>query len=150
MTPALTLLCFTIADARYALALDRVVEVVPRLLLTPLPGAPASVTGAFSYRGTPLPAVDLRARLGHPPRPPERNDHFIVARSARRTLALVVDRVETLRDASPEDLAATPFPDPSVAGIVPLPDGLLLVYDLDAALSLDEERAVDAGLETLS
>lgn len=146
----MTLLCFTVADARYALALERVVEVVPRLLLTPLPGAPAAVLGAFSYRGTPLPAIDLRRSLGHPLRRAERDDHFIVARSERRTMALVVDRVESLREASAEEMAAPPFAARSVAGLVALPDGLLFVYDLDTALSLDEERAVGAGLETLS
>ncbi|APR85450.1 Positive regulator of CheA protein activity [Minicystis rosea] len=143
------LLCFTLAEARYAIGMDHVREVVPRLLLTPLPGVTAPIVGAFSYRGVPVPVIDLRARLGQPTRRPERDDHFLIVQTARRTVALVVDRVEGMRSGSIEEMVAAPFPSPSIAGIVPLPDGLLLVYDLDAALSLEEERAIEAGMQAL-
>jgi purine-binding chemotaxis protein CheW len=144
-----TLVCFTLDDTRYAVPAERVLEIVARVVLTPLPAVPAPVVGVFSYRGAPMAAVDLRARLGHPTRPPARDDHFLLVRSARRDVALVVDRVNTTEPLRDRPVLAPPLPTPHLAGVVALDDGLLLIEDLDAVLSLDEERAIDANLREL-
>ena len=52
-------LLFQLGKDRYALEASRVVEVVPMLELKRLPQAPKGVAGIFSYRGRPVPAVDL-------------------------------------------------------------------------------------------
>lgn len=137
---------FEIASTRYAVPVERVVEVVLRVWLTALPGAPAVVVGAFNYRGAATVAVDLRSRLGHPVRPPTPGDHLIVVRGARRTLALVVDRVRALREIPPALVQAPSIALPHVRGIATLDDGLLLLEDLDAVLSLDEEESVGRAL----
>ena len=137
---------FEIGSTRYAVPVERVVEVVLRVWLTALPGAPAVVVGAFNYRGAATIAVDLRSRLGHPVRPPLPGDHLIVVRGARRTLALVVDRVLALREIPPELVHAPSIALPHVRGIATLDDGLLLLEDLDAVLSLDEEESVGRAL----
>lgn len=144
-----TLVCFTIDATRYAVPAERVLEIVARVVLTPLPAVPAPILGVFSYRGKPMAAVDLRARLGHPARPPLRDDHFLIVRSARRDVALVVDRVTTTEPVAERRVWPPPLPARHLAGVVTLEDGVLLIEDLDAALSLDEERAVDAGLEEI-
>lgn len=141
---------FEIEDTRYAVPLARVVEVVPRVWLTPLPDVPAVIAGVFNYRGAVTVAVDLRARLGHPPRPASVNDHLLVVRSARRVVALVVDRVLALRVLADDALQALSPPVAHLRGVVAREEGLLLVEDLDAALSLDEERAADLGMERLN
>ncbi len=142
-----TLVCFTLDETRYAVPAERVLEIVARVVLTPLPAVPAPILGVFSYRGAPMVAVDLRARLGHAPRPPGRDDHFLVVRSARREVALVVDRVDATEPLDERRVWPAPTPAPHLAGVVTLADGLLLIEDLDAALSLDEERAIDASLQ---
>lgn len=152
MTPMLgavmQVLEFEIGASRYAVPVERVVEVVLRVWLTALPGAPAVVIGAFNYRGAATVAVDLRSRLGHPARPPSPGDHLLVVRGARRTLALVVDRVRDLRELSPEQVQAPSIALPHVRGIAVLDDGLLLLEDLDAVLSLDEEESVGRALSS--
>ena len=58
---------FKAGDTRYALDVERVVEVVPRILLQRCPGAPEIVAGLFSYRGTCVPVIDLcRILAGRP------------------------------------------------------------------------------------
>jgi purine-binding chemotaxis protein CheW len=141
-----SLLEFTIGPTRYAVAAERVVEVVPRVWLTPLPGAAPIVVGVFNYRGDAIVAVDLRARFGLAPRAPAADDHLVVVRGARRVLALIVDRVTDLRAVSMSAVQPTAVPARYVTGVVPLDDGLLLLHDLDAVLSLDEEGTVDAAL----
>lgn len=137
---------FTVAETRYAVALDRVVEVAPRVLFTPLPGAPPFVDGAFSYREALCVALSLRRRLGHPARRPRLDDHVLVVRGRRRLLGLVVDRVEG--DERIEDVRVE-APGPGsrhLRGIVALADGLLLIQDVDALLSDEDEDALEEGL----
>jgi len=60
-------LLFQLGKDRYALAANRVVEVLPLVALKRLPQAPIGVAGLFNYRGRPVPALDLCAlALGHP------------------------------------------------------------------------------------
>lgn len=146
MTEPIAALTFTLDDARYAVPLGRVVEVLPRVWITPLPGAPDVVAGVINHRGEARVVVDLRARLAHPPRAPSIDDHLLVVRAARRTVALLVDRVvapQTLTLAPPDALALRA---PHVAGVALCDEGVILLEDLDAALSLDEDRAVDDAL----
>ncbi len=142
-------LAFTLDDARYALPIARVVEVVPRVRITALPGAPTAVVGVIQHRGEVRAVVDLRARLGHPPRAATPDDHIIVARAARRTVALLVDRAT-------EPCALTPAPaedvslrTPHVLGVAVAGGGLVVIEDLDAVLSLEDDRAVDRALDAL-
>lgn len=142
----LDVLEFLLDDIRYALPSERVVEVVPRVLLTPLPGTAAHVAGVFLHRGEIAVAVDLRRALGRPARPPALEDHLLVARGARRRVALIVDRAVGLARIPRDRVRPPPVRAPHLAGIAELDDGLLLIEDLDAALSLDDERAIDAAL----
>jgi purine-binding chemotaxis protein CheW len=144
------LISFTLDDTRYAVAGSRVIEVAARVLVTPLPDAPSPIVGVFSHHGVPMAAVDLRARLGHPRRPPARDDHFLLVRSARRAVALVVDRVLAMERVAPELVRTLPAPDKHIAAVVTHPEGVILIEDLDAVLSLDEERAIDEGVAALS
>ncbi|AKT39699.1 chemotaxis protein CheW [Chondromyces crocatus] len=145
----LEVLTFSLDEVRYALPSVRVLEVVQRVLITPLPGTAAHVLGVIAHRGELSVAVDLRVRLGHPPRPPLVEDHLVVARGARRRVALIVDRAEGLLEVPEERVSPPPLTLAHVAGIVSVEGGLLLIHDLDATLSLDDERAIDAGLVAL-
>lgn len=58
------LLTFRVADELYAVAAERVVEVVPRIELRPIPHAPESLAGLFNYRGKAVPVIDLGILLG--------------------------------------------------------------------------------------
>lgn len=144
-----TLVCFTLDETRYAVPAERVLEIVARVVLTPVPAVAPPILGVFSYRGAPMAAVDLRARLGHPARPPSRDDHFLLVRSARRDVALVVDRVTATAPVAERKVWPPPLPARHLVGVVTLEDGVLLIEDLDAVLSLDEERAIDASLQEL-
>ncbi len=58
-----------LGNDRYAVEARQVVEVLPLLGLKQIPRAPAGVAGAFIYRGTPVPVVDLsELTTSHPSR----------------------------------------------------------------------------------
>jgi chemotaxis-related protein WspB len=52
-------LAFQVGRNRYALPCASVVELVPLVELRALPKAPPAIAGAFTYRGTIVPVVDL-------------------------------------------------------------------------------------------
>jgi chemotaxis-related protein WspB len=53
------LLTFTAGPNRYAIDVARIVELVPRVELRPIPHAPAFLAGLLSYRGNIVPVIDL-------------------------------------------------------------------------------------------
>ncbi|MFJ5370765.1 chemotaxis protein CheW, partial [Bosea sp. CER48] len=52
-------LMFQLGQDRYVLDTAGVEAVLPLLAMKQLPAAPAGVAGAISYRGTPVPVIDL-------------------------------------------------------------------------------------------
>jgi purine-binding chemotaxis protein CheW len=107
------------------------------------------VEGVINVRGTLVPVLDIRQRFGMPPHPPTLDQHLIIANSGARVVALRVDRALDLVevDESAVESAATLTPGAEyVTGIVRLPDGVLVIHDLERFLSLDEARGVDAAV----
>lgn len=148
--PMLEVVEFSLDESRYAVPMARVLEAVGRVLLTPLAVPVPHVVGIFGYRGGVAVAVDARRRLGHPARRAKADDHFLVLRGGSRTPALVVDRVLGLRSIAESDVAPPPLRAAHVRGVVVMADGLLLLDDLDAVLSLEEEQAIDGAIRSLS
>ena len=150
--PPLRLVVFVIEGQRYALPLSAVERVLPMVAVSPLPKAPAVALGVINLHGAVIPVLDIRLRFSWPPREYALTAHLLVARTRQRTLALPVDEALGVQEVAAE--AVTP-PDAvlpgigQVAGIVALTDGLLFIHDLDAFLSLHEERQLTEALEEM-
>lgn len=131
---------------RYAIPIDRVEEVVPRVWTVPLAGVSDDIEGVFAYRGATAVAIDLRRRLGHAGRDRTLDDHFVVLRSAAPRLVLAVDRAAALRDIELAAIGPSPSPHARLEGAVVLEDGLVLLVDVGALLSPEERGRLDAAL----
>jgi len=58
-------LLFQLGEDRYAIEAAKIATVLPLVVPKVIPQAPAAVAGAFDYRGTPVPLIDLsQAALG--------------------------------------------------------------------------------------
>lgn len=148
--PVLRLVLFVVEDQRYGLPLETVDRVLRMVAVSPLPEAPPVALGVINVHGQVIPVVDVRRRLGLPARQHDVTAHLLVARTVRRALALPVDVVLGVTDVAADRVTATDRLLPGigqVAGIAALPDGLLYIHDLDAFLSLDEERGLTEALE---
>ena len=130
---------FALDVHRYALPLECVSRIVRAAEITPLPLAPKVVAGALDVAGTVLPVYDLRRRLKLPDRPLRLEDQIIIARTSRRRLALVVDRALGLIEAAPPETS-------HVQGVLSTVDGLVLIQDLEAFLSSEEDEALESAL----
>jgi chemotaxis signal transduction protein len=138
---------FVVDDTRYAVELGRLLEVLPRVHVSRLAGAAAFVEGMFVHRGEACVAISLRRRFDCAPRRASLEDHFVVVRGRKRRLALVVDRVEGDRVVADEALTEPPTAARHVRGVLALADGIVLLQDLDALLTDEEERGLDASIE---
>jgi purine-binding chemotaxis protein CheW len=141
--------CFTLDAQRYALPLESVIRIVRAAEITPLPRSPDIVAGAIDVAGHILPVFDLRRHLRLPVRDLLISDQFVIARSTRRELVLIVDEALGLLELSAHsdfDRGAVPPATPQLQGILSLPDGLVLIQDLEAFLSAGEEVELDSAL----
>jgi purine-binding chemotaxis protein CheW len=140
------LLVFQLDAQRYALPLGVVERVLRAAEVTPLPKAPAIMLGVIDVAGEVLPVLNVRRRFGLPERELRTADHFLLARSAGRTVALVIDEpcglVEVPAEAIVPDARITPGLD-HLEGVGRLEDGLVLIHDLRRFLSLEEAAGVD-------
>jgi len=141
---------FVLDEQRYALRLSVVERVVHAVYITPLAKAPSIVLGIVSLQGRIVPVVDVRQRFRLPARDAKLSDQIIFAHAKRRLIALWVDKVTGVIECDEADVthAATILPTIDyVQGVIQLNDGLILLQDLDAFLSLDEEKSMDDALE---
>lgn len=144
-----TLVVFALDQGRYALPLERVERVVRMVEVTPLPKTPAIVRGIVNLRGRLVPVIDLRRRFGLPERSTRLDDQLLIARSAGRTLAMIVDVVSGVDECDAREMVASASVVPGtdyVQGIAKLADGMVLIHDLDRFLSLDEALSLDQAL----
>jgi len=143
---------FTLGEQRYALRLSAVDRVVLMVQITMLRKAPDVVLGVVNVQGRVLPVISLRRRFRLPERELGLNDQLVVAHTARRAVALAVDAVTGVVECSERELVAPQSivsAAENLAGIIKREDGLILVHDLDAFLSREEENFLDQALEAL-
>lgn len=148
-SPLAKLVVFSLDDQRYALQLASVAATYRAVEITPLPKAPDIVLGVINVQGMVIPVFNLRRRFRLPEREMGLTDQLIVAWAAHRRVALLVDSVLNVAD-YPADLILPPegiLPGLDyVKGVAKLPDGLVLIHELETFLSLDEEAALDLAL----
>jgi chemotaxis-related protein WspB len=82
---------------RYALDVRQVVEVLPLIDVKQLPRAPAGVAGIITFRGAPVPVIDVtHAALGRPSRRQLSTRlvvvNYAVGGARTRALGLIVER----------------------------------------------------------
>lgn len=134
-----------LGEHRLALPLEYVERVLPAVATVPLPRVEALVVGVMNLHGRPLAVLDVRPRLGLPVRAVRADDHFVACRLSGRDVALWVDAVESVTQATVHPLADAGELRASDAldGVMVAADGLAVVYDLDAFLADDEVLRID-------
>lgn len=149
MSESVQLVIFRLDEQRYALSLAAVERIVRAAEVTLLPNAPPIVLGAIDVEGHVLPVLDVRRRFGLREREITPDDQFLIARTALRTVVLVVDEAQGVIERSQAEIIGSREIVPGLEqfeGVVRLDDGLVLIHDLEKFLSLDEARALDEAM----
>src|SRR5271163_1272716 len=131
---------FFVADLFFGVDVLNVQEVLRSQQMTPVPQAPGMIAGLINLRGQIVTAIDMRRRLGLPPRSGDKPPMNMVVRTSDGAVSLLVDEIGDVleMDAAtyerpPENL--DPEARELIRGVYKLKDRLLLV--------LDAERTVD-------
>jgi purine-binding chemotaxis protein CheW len=137
---------FGVGKYLFGVDVSLVQEVVRLQQMTPVPLAAPEIAGLINLRGEVLTAIDLRARLGLPPRdadfPDGREPVNVVVRVDDEPVSLLVDEIGGVLEVSQVPFEQTPSTvDERVRdlllGAYTLPDRLLL--------ALNARRVLDAG-----
>src|SRR4051812_2581465 len=138
------ILMFRVLEGWYAVAADRVIEVVPRVDLRALPHAPGELAGLFRYRGRVIPVIDLGRLMGAEPCRPRLSTRIIVVNgtpkgaSETEWLGLVAEQVNDVRKVADEEgvpppvwLAGAPY----LGSIVQTREQVVQLIEVDKVLS---------------
>lgn len=92
--PPFQILTFLLVDRVFGFRLNSISEILPIVAITQVPGSTAWMPGVINLRGEALPVMELRQRLGLPPRELDPHAVIIVAEpSARAPVGFIADRV---------------------------------------------------------
>jgi purine-binding chemotaxis protein CheW len=148
---ARVVLVFEVDGHRYGVDSRAVQEIVRAVQPARLPEAPAVVAGVINARGALVPLIDLRTRFGLTRTPVRASDVFVIVKSATRTLALIADAVNELVRVPENSIVAVQESVPSasfLAGAALLPDGVLLLCDIELFLDQLERSLLDRALQS--
>lgn len=104
VTQSLAVLTFRTNEQVYALPITAVCQLIEMVAITPVPEAPPTIQGIINVHGEIVPVMDLRLRLGLPFRPYQLRTPIILMQANGRSLALVVDEVETVIEIDAADM----------------------------------------------
>ncbi len=136
---------FFVGDLFFGVDVLRVQEVLRFQQMTRVPLAPEVIEGLINLRGQIVTAIDMRRRLGLPPRLGGHNPMNMVVRTDDGPVSLLVDEIGDVLDVDaaaferpPENLE--PAARELIRGVYKLKDRLLLVLDTERTVELAAGR----------
>jgi purine-binding chemotaxis protein CheW len=152
MDPAHTYILFELAGSAYGVRSRDVLHIEMLEHVTPVPNTASAVDGVVFSRGQVIPALNLRVRFGLPRVEPTPRTRLIFLRNERRTVALIVDSAREFRSIPTDSIrpiaeTLTGVNGNYVQGVATVGDRLVLLLDIGAVLTLDQEPAVPGVAE---
>lgn len=136
------LLCFRVADEKYAVNIMEIKEIIKPREVTEVPRVPSYVSGVLFLRGIIIPVFNMRKRLGHPVAKDSGKERIIVVKKGEEFCGVMVDEVIQVVRISP----ATIEPPPAVlegidrdfvGGIGRFDGQMLILLNLEKILDLN-------------
>jgi purine-binding chemotaxis protein CheW len=149
-TPKDQILEFTLDGLSFALSLPVVKKVIHAIEIRHLPKAPEIIIGIININGRIIPVANIRKRFGLEPHEIDLNDRLIISDTGKREIAILVDSIIGISDIEPRQLSSAaeslPFAE-HISSVAKFDDGLVLIYDLERFLSLEEDRVLENALK---
>ncbi|MFN3243986.1 MAG: chemotaxis protein CheW [Planctomycetota bacterium] len=156
MTNAMQYCTFWLDGLFLGIEVQRVQEVLRHLPMTDVPLVSGVISGLINLRGQIVTAINLRERMELPQFPGEADEQMnFVVRCDDDVVSLLVDRIGDVVEVTEEALEAPP---PTIAGVCrdvirgvnKMPDGLLLLLDLDRALAITPTLTATEAIQPAS
>ncbi len=126
-------LIFTLFEEEYALDIGCVQEIIRLGKFFPVPEAADFVEGVMPFRGKVITLINLRKKLGLPPRAAQQTDRIIIVHVKDHWIGIVVDVVSGVIDIDPTSISS---PDESLKnatylkGIAKIGPRLIMMIEL--------------------
>ncbi len=132
---------FFLDDQMFGIDVQSVQEVIRYQEMTDIPLAPEAVCGLINLRGQIVTAIDLRQRLGLPPRDSDTLPMNVVVHGSDGAISFLVDQIGDVQpidedhfEPPPETLRGSARQ--LIRGAYKLPNRLLLILDAEAAMQV--------------
>ncbi|MFP4528673.1 MAG: chemotaxis protein CheW [Candidatus Kapaibacterium sp.] len=150
----LQLVSFHIGDEEFAVDILNIQGINRMVEVTKVPNAPDYVEGIINLRGSVIPIIDLRRRLGMAARNHDKDTRFIVVEIHNKVLGFIVDSVNEVLRISRD---ITEPPPPMVAGVDSeyitavgkLEDRLLILLNIDKVLTKEQAKNIGEFAEAV-
>lgn len=140
--PFMKAVTFTLVDKEYAVAVEKIREVIRMRKITPIPDSAAFVEGVISLRGKVIPLINLRKKLGLGLAELTRANRIIITQCGRHVLGVIVDKITdviTLDEASIEAPDAVLKEAKYLIGLGKIGKRLILLADIEKLLSGEDQ-----------
>ena len=140
-------LSFRVRQARYALPIDLVREIIEYGQITTVPMMPSCIHGVINLRGNVVPVLDLAARLGNELTVPGKRTCIVIIElelnELQQRIGLVVDAVDAVLDIDAADVETAPtfgagIRTDFIAGMARDERGFTIMLDVRRVLSLED------------
>lgn len=101
-------LCFRVSDEIYGINIMAIKEITKPREVTEIPGTPEFVSGIVSLRGTIIPIIDMRSRLGLSRENVTGKERVVVIKNDRSFCGLLVDEVIQVVRVNKENVEPAP------------------------------------------
>ncbi|MBC8337197.1 MAG: chemotaxis protein CheW [Rhodospirillales bacterium] len=134
---------FTIGDQMFGIPVLRVQDILTPDRIAPIPLAPDEVRGSINLRGRIVTVIDVRVRLGMPPRKDKGDSMAVTVEQHNDLYTLLVDEIGDVTGLSTKLYEKNPGTlDPKwrefANGVFRLDEKLMVVLDIDSLLDLGE------------
>lgn len=151
-------LTFTLAEEQYAVDVIQVREVLSEMTLTVIPRMPPYLKGVINIRGSVVPVVDLRTKLGLPDIDSTLDTSIIVMELETEnghesvTAGCLADSVQEVIDIPEENIEPPPRLGVSVEtrfmrGLAKKDNRFIILLDINRVFGTGDLSAVQAGAE---
>ena len=152
-------LSFRVRQARYALPIDLVREIIEYGQITSVPMMPACIHGVINLRGNVVPVLDLAARFGMERTLPSKRTCIVIIElelnESLQRIGLVVDAVDAVLDIQAADVEPAPafgagIRTEFIAGMARDERGFTIILDVRKVLSLDDILQISQAMAQAS
>ncbi len=136
-------LTFTLGQEEYGVEILKVQEIRGYSAVTPIPNTPNYIKGVMNLRGTIIPVVDLRAKLGMTEAEYNQFTVIIVVMVGTKVMGLIVDSVSDVLNIPKSDIQAAPdfggdVDARFIQGMAKAGEKLVVLLDIDKVLNEED------------
>lgn len=149
-------LTFFLGEEEYGIAIDQIKEIIAMMNVTSVPKTPPYMKGLINLRGSIIPVVDMRLRLGMEERETDMNTAIVIIEISDISIGFIVDRVEEVASIDESHLSEPPnfgehIEIDFISAMAQIEESVVMILDVlklfaaDELLNLEEIQFVQTG-----